>query len=194
MTGEVFDSIYRTNAWNGEESRSGPGSGSIATRAVARAIVDLVLELDIRTVLDIGCGDGYWMPDLPGYLGCDLSAEAIERARRHHPGRQYMVGIPSLSADLVIVRDAIQHLPLRRGAHLLEHSIMAARPGWLLASTYVGGFNEDIEAGGCYSPDLEAVPFAMPPPDRLIFDGYAYHETDEPRDARKHLGLWRIED
>jgi SAM-dependent methyltransferase len=188
----IFDDIYRENRWNGIESLSGPGSGDSATREPARALVALVEELSIQSVLDIGCGDGYWMPDLPGYIGCDLSAVAIEQARARHPERTYMVGIPYKYADLVIVRDVIQHLPLAEGHALVTHAWMAATPGWLLASTYVGGSNVDIAAGDAYSPDLTAPPFYLPVPDRVIFDGYHYHETPELRDERKHLGLWRV--
>ncbi len=193
----VFSDIYRRNAWNGVESRSGPGSGAAATRRLASAIAELVDELGCRTVLDAACGDGYWMPNLPGYTGIDVAPEAIDIARRRHPERRYLVGNVALmrlpSADLVIVRDALQHLSLRDGMAALA-AIVDTRPRWLLASTYVGAENEDIATGECYSPNLEAHPFSLGRPMRLIFDGYHYHDhdTDEVRDPRKHLGLWAI--
>jgi hypothetical protein len=92
---------------------------------------------------------------------------------------------------LVIVRDVVQHLPLREGVLLLRKAAGIGR--WLLASTYVGGVNEDISVGDCYAPDLTARPFGLHAPDRMIFDGHHYHQhdTDQVRDARKHLGLWR---
>ena len=80
----VFEDIYRINAWNGVESKSGPGSGPVATAHVAAAIVELVDELGARSVLDAACGDGYWMPDLPGYTGIDIAPEAIRIAQRRH--------------------------------------------------------------------------------------------------------------
>jgi SAM-dependent methyltransferase len=195
----IFDSIYRDNAWNGVESRSGPGSGDAATALLRAEIVNLARELDVRTVVDAACGDGYWMPDLPGYTGIDVSAEAIRLAQARHPERRYLVG--SLStvripmADLVIFRDALQHLSLRDGMDALAR-IIGSGPRFLLASTYIGGTNEDIETGDAYSPDLMAAPFRLGEPERLIFDGYHYHEhgTDAVRDPRKHLGLWRIAD
>lgn len=191
---EVFDDIYRTNRWNGIESLSGPGSGSAATRDLVSSLVDLVAELGITSVLDIGCGDGFWMPDLPGYRGCDVSVEAITRARARHPERTYTVGIPYTYADLVIVRDVIQHLSQDDGYRLITHAWMAATPGWLLASTFVDGSNIDIETGGAYRPDLTAIPFSLPKPDRLYFDGHYYHDhdTSEVRDPGKFMGLWRV--
>lgn len=194
----VFDDIYRRNAWHGAESRSGPGSGSAATGPVAAAILELVDELEITTVLDVGCGDGYWLPDLPGYVGIDVSAEAIALASARHPGRRYEVGdvrdAPAQSGPtwgLILWRDALQHLSLEDGLASLA-GILRTEPRFLLASTFVGGENVDIATGDAYSPDLTAEPFSLPAPDRLIFDGYGYASAGEIRDPRKHLGLWAL--
>lgn len=194
----VFSEIYRENRWNGVESLSGPGSGPAATAELRTAITGLVDELGVRTVLDAACGDGYWMPELPGYTGIDVAPEAIAAAQARHPERRYLVGnlatmrLPR--ADLVIFRDALQHLSFRDGLAALA-AILETRPRWLLASTYVGGANVDIETGDAYSPDLEVTPFSLGRPDRLIFDGHHYHEhgTTAVRDPRKHLGLWAID-
>jgi SAM-dependent methyltransferase len=186
----IFDRIYRDNLWNGDESRSGPGSGRAATRRLVPDLLALVDQLGVGSVLDVGCGDGYWMPDLPGYVGFDWSREAVERSQVRHPDRRYVRAFPSGTFDLVICRDAIQHLSLRDGVRLVERMTRAGR--FLLASTYVEGTNVDIRNGEAYRPDLTAEPFSLPQPDRLIFDGYAYVATDKPRDPAKHLGLWRL--
>jgi len=192
---ETFSEIYRTNAWDGIESLSGPGSGPAATHELRELLPRLVDDLSIRTVIDVACGDGYWMPELPGYVGIDVAPEAIKRARKLHPTRAYVVGdVATMSLprnDLVIVRDVIQHLSFADGLALLS-SILRSQPRYLLASTYQGGANTDIQTGDAYCPDLTAPPFSLPRPERMIFDGYHYHETDELRDPRKHLGLWYI--
>lgn len=191
----VFSRIYRANAWNGVESLSGPGSGSAATGPVATALRELVAELGITSVLDAACGDGWWMPDLPGYVGVDVAPEAIRRSRRRHPNRLYRVGdfatMPLPRFDLVIVRDVLQHLSLAHGAAAID-ALRRTGSRWLLASTYTGGANVDIADGDCYAPDLEAAPFDLGPPARRIFDGYAYHEGGGVRDERKHLALWAL--
>lgn len=187
----VFDRIYRDNLWRGAESRSGPGSGFAATTNIASALVTLVAELAVTSVLDVGCGDGLWMPDLPGYVGIDVSEEALRLARRNHPDRQYEPWSEPGRFDLVIVRDAIQHLPLAEGVALLE-AVSLSGSAWLLASTYHGGDNIDITSGDSYSPDLEVAPFSLGQPERVIFDGYTYHDASAVRDPRKHLGLWPL--
>lgn len=191
----TFDRIYRDNLWNGVESLSGPGSGPIATAHVSGQIVELAAELGVRSVLDVACGDGYWMPDLPGYVGIDVARAAVHAARQRHPDRHYRIGdirrLRLAPADMVIVRDVIQHLSLDDGVEVIE-AIRSGRHRWLLASTYIGGDNVDIETGDAYSPDLSAAPFDLGRPESVIFDGYTYHDPDAVRDPRKHLGLWAL--
>lgn len=191
----IFEDIYRDNRWNGIESLSGPGSGPVATRHLVGALADLVDDIGAESVLDLACGDGFWMPDLPGYVGMDVSRTAIKRARVNHPGRMYRIGDIRTRRtepfDLVILRDCIQHLALPEGMKVIE-SILRGGHRWLLASTYVDGLNIDIETGDAYRPNMQGPPFYLGKPDRLIFDGYTYHDPDAMRDPGKHLGLWQI--
>lgn len=192
MNGDVFDTIYRDNLWNGIDSRSGPGSGEVATKMLVDELTWVVALGNITSVLDVGCGDGFWMPDLPGYVGYDVSGLALKLARDRHPEREYVSVWPSgRHFDMVIVRDVIQHLPLAVGAELLDR-IIGMSPRFLLASTYRGGINFDIPSGSAYSPDLQSPPFNLPEPAYWIFDGYHYHPTQELRDPTKFLGLWPI--
>ena len=190
----VFDRIYGDNRWNGIETRSGPGSHREPTRRVADAIVQLVGWLGIEDVTDVGCGEGFWMPDLPNYLGLDVAESAIETALEYHPERVYArwdaVVLPVPASDLIISRDAMQHLSLEDGVRFLAN--LTDRAQWLLASTFIDGDNVDIETGGAYRPNLEAPPFNMPPALLLIHDGYEWHDGDAIRDPGKMLGLWRL--
>jgi hypothetical protein len=193
----LWSDIYQGNIWNGVESLSGPGSGSAATQHVGPAIIDICARHAIRTVLDGACGDGFWMPDLPGYLGVDRAAEAVAWSRLRHPSRHYIVGdirFLDVEADLVILRDVIQHLPIREGVELIRAAEERGR--WILASSYQGGKNTgileaDVRKGRAYDNDLEVPPFSLGPPLEVIPDGYAY-EGDAIRDPRKILGLWRV--
>jgi hypothetical protein len=190
----VFSRIYQANEWNGVETRSGPGSGDAATRNLGVLLDFLVGYIGVRSVVDAACGEGYWQPDLPGYLGLDIAPEAIERARLLHPDREYRVhdvrtGCPT--ADLVICRDAIQHLSLSHGRKVLD-AIRHSGSRWVLASTYIGGENVQIRTGEFYCPDLEAAPFSLPPAFLYARDGFDYADGSAVRDPRKMLGLWRL--
>lgn len=207
MSSHVFSDIYRENRWGGKESLSGPGSGKAATAPIARWLPALVAELGIANVLDVACGDGYWMPELPGYHGIDVAPEAIARARGLHPQRSFEVMdgryLPRVAYDLVMVRDALQHLPLRDGLRVLN-AIRRTGSQWLLASTYTApsarhgrtqaGLNVDIAPGEAYSPDLTGEPFLMGQPMRLVPDGWDYRTGRTIRDPAKYLGLWKLRD
>jgi SAM-dependent methyltransferase len=190
-SGVIFDTIYRDNLWNGVESRSGPGSGEIATRALPDELRFVVHLHGITSVLDVGCGDGYWMPPMPGYVGYDASEIALRLARERNPDRVYVRTWPAGYFDLVIMRDVIQHLSLDAGVDLLER-VRSMAPRFLLASTYTGGLNIDVPTGGAYSPDMQAEPFNLPEPAYWIFDGHHYHHTKEVRDPTKFLALWPV--
>jgi SAM-dependent methyltransferase len=185
----TFDTIYSRNLWNGEESLSGPGSGTSATRNISGIIADVAKLIDAQTVLDVGCGDGFWMPDLPGYLGIDISKTAIELAQKNHPDRLYRLLPAELpKADLVICRDMLQHLSLDTCQWLIDQMQKAGRV--LLLSTYMGLENFDIENGSFAERDLTAPPFSLGEPSRLYLDGWGYRDPFEVRDHRKFLGLW----
>lgn len=193
---EPFSDVYRRNLWNGVESRSGPGSGPAATARLAAELLLLVDRYEIDSVLDVGCGDAYWQPPLPGYVGIDVAPEAIERARARHPDRIYLEVDPRdlipQAFDLVVVRDVIQHLSLADGVALLEN-VRRSGSKLLLASSYCGAENVDIESGvDAYSANLEVEPFALGPPLEIILDGYDYAVAGEIRDPGKVLGLWRL--
>lgn len=190
----TFDRIYRDNLWNGTESRSGPGSGIAPTRNIAKQITDLIRLLQVRSVLNVGCGDDFWTPEWPNYLGVDVSSEAIERAKNNHPDRLYRLLPPELpESDLVICRDVLQHLSFASAKWLLAQMHDAGK--FLLLSTYMSvAQGHDIEDGGYTEPNLMLEPFVLGAPMLLYFDGYSYDEIDGRqaiRDPRKFLGLWR---
>jgi len=152
--------------------------------------------LHIRSVLDVGCGDGYWMPDLPGYIGIDVSKVSIDLSRLRHPSRSYIrcnLLDTTMRADLIILRDVVQHLSLEEGTALVHAA--HERCQWLLASTYVGGENtglnrEQQERGYGYPNDLTVDPFHLGQPVNTYFDGAGWQDPAEVRDKRKVLGLW----
>jgi len=156
----------------------------------------LVERHGFTSVLDAACGDGFWMPDLPGYTGIDRSEWAVERSRALHPDRSYFVAdIRDMesSFDLVILRDVVQHLTLEDGLQVVAAARRVGR--FLLASSYRGGQNTGCDParlmrGWAYDNDLEVAPFHLGPPLEAIPDGYAY-EGDSVRDERKVLGLWQ---
>ncbi len=93
---------------------------------------------DARSVLEVGCGGGYFSEliadRLPGltYRGIDLSPAMIELARGHYPDREFEVGsayelpYPDDDADIVMDGVALIHMPSWQTA-LSEYARVARR-------------------------------------------------------------------
>lgn len=112
-----FDTWYR---------KAGIGDRARLKRKVALAVAtaEYHLERPIRTVLDIGCGEGAWRAPLlelrpkAKYLGFDSSEYAIRRygARRNlHFARfaDFAMLRPCPPADLLICSDVLHYVPTR---------------------------------------------------------------------------------
>lgn len=114
------------------EGREGIRSRDALLRRVALAVAlaEFALERPIRSVLDVGCGEGAWRAPLrrlrPGlhYLGLDSSAYAVQRFGRSRNLALASFGDlahlrPCAPVDLLICADVLHYVPaaeLRRGA------------------------------------------------------------------------------
>jgi hypothetical protein len=198
-TSNVFTAIYRTNAWQNAESRSGHGSTVERCRPVMRALAELVEQFDVKSLLDAPCGDFNWMKEveLPGvrYVGVDVVEELIERNRHLYgrPGREFLcldvTQGPLPRADAIFCRDCLVHLC---HADVLRALAAFRRSGsrLLIATTFPAvRANEDVATGGWRPLNLEAAPFGLPPPLRLMSDGCLI-----PEYVDKSLGVWRLTD
>ena len=159
----------------------------------------LVRELEVTSVLDVPCGDFFWMQhvDLAGieYLGGDIVPDLIEANRRAHarPGVAFqiidLISGPVPKADLVFMRDCLVHLS---NDHVRAALANIAKSGstWLLTTTFPNGAaNEDILTGEWRALDLTKPPFELPQPERLFAEGQAHLKGQK---GNKMMGLWRI--
>ena len=88
--------------------------------ALAIATTEYVLHRGIRTVLDVGCGEGAWLAHLRAfrprihYLGLDSSDYVVERFGRSRNIRKAAFGdLPSLDLgtfDLVVCSDVLHYV------------------------------------------------------------------------------------
>lgn len=92
--------------------------------ALALAVAEYYLQHPVRTVLDVGCGEGQWQPVLirlrPGlrYTGVDSSAYAVRRFGRSRNLQFGSFGdLAALdlapSYDLIICSDTLYYVPRR---------------------------------------------------------------------------------
>ncbi len=196
---EIFSAYARRNKWGDKSSLSGKGSNLESTAQLRELLPPLLHELGARTIVDVACGDFFWMAhvDLLGitYLGGDIVPELIERNRVEHQrdGVAFevidLIKGPVPRADVVFVRDCLVHLSTAHAKAALQN-IRASGSTYLLTTTFPEtGTNAEIATGQWRAIDLTKAPFNLPEPLRQIAEG---QEELKGQAADKMLGLWRI--
>ena len=112
---QIFSDIYRRKLWG---DGSGGGGRPEVAKPWAELVSRIIREENVKTVLDIGCGDGWAAShiDLNGaqYIGMDVALEMVEFCRANHPWGLFAWGnaVAALSApaDLVLLKEVTQHL------------------------------------------------------------------------------------
>lgn len=117
-----YDRAYFDQWYHDPEKRVITPAAVARKARLALSVAEALLDRPVRTVLDIGCGEGAWREHLrrerPGirYAGVESSEYAVERYGRARDIRQGSFG--SLSAlaldgpyDLIVVCDVLQYVP-----------------------------------------------------------------------------------
>jgi SAM-dependent methyltransferase len=180
---EAFRRLYEGEdmAWGGH---SGGGSDAYWTIEY-RAFLDRFLHLNnIRTIIDIGCGDWQFSRflNLDGrrYYGFDVVPSVVERNRQRYGSETITFDLMPTDfsvlpqADLLIMKDVLQHLP---DAEITRHKqdLFPHYPCCLISNSYrkvATGQNHDIPPGAFRCLDLKAEPY--------LFDGVYVLEFASP--------------
>ncbi len=147
MTGPTTATFSYDTAWDtwDDMRRHGPMS-----RHTRRLIWKLIADLEFRSVLDVGCGQGSLLEELarrrPGVelAGVDISARAVELANRRLPDASFSVldltkGALDRRFDLVICSDVLEHIEDDRAA---LHNMRKMTGRWCLVATLQGRMRE----------------------------------------------------
>ena len=165
-----FQEIYESNEW---VHGSGEGSLDVHTRGYRAFLQNFLAEKQIRSVVDMGCGDWQFsqLVDWRGidYRGYDVAPFVIERNSEVH-GRDgvafalYSGDAAELpAADLLIAKDVLQHLPNQAVLGILPH---LAKYKYALLTNCTDPkdrdrVNGDIPLGGFRYLDLRLPPFNL---------------------------------
>ncbi len=117
-----FSYIYKSKYWKGSGagSLSGAGSNEATTNNIKSELQKFFIEKNIKSVLDIPCGDWKWMSTMNfgdiDYTGCDVVKEMIDNNSKLYAKSNIKFRVLSLiddrlpNADLIIIRDLLVHL------------------------------------------------------------------------------------
>ncbi len=173
-TQEAFTNIYEQGIWGLNEhgvGHSGSGSTEANTRLYRFFLQDFMRENQIKTVVDVGCGDWEFsrLIDWSGihYTGFDIVRSVVENNNRIFGNSHIqffcgnLVELDLPSADLLICKDVLMHLP--------HHDILACIPQFAkfkhclitydVEQNSLSAVNHDCTPGGFRLLDLTQPPF-----------------------------------
>jgi trans-aconitate methyltransferase len=148
----VFGAIYAGDRWTGG---SGPGSRPDFCRPLVRWLSRYIRDNGIRSVVDLGCGDFQWMPQVisatgVSYTGLDVYEPLVTSHRAAWPDHRFEVfdvclaGPAAIPAgDLYWAKDVLQHWPSDTIAGFLDR-FFAARPAAHLVVCNCSGQASDV--------------------------------------------------
>jgi len=123
---EIFSYIYSNGVWNGNNKSvplSGPGSSLDNTKDIVINLNNIIVNNNIKNVLDIGCGDLTWIPtcdffkdETINYTGIDIVPSVINLNKERFPNKNFInescLTFNYNLYDLIIIRDLIFHLKM----------------------------------------------------------------------------------
>lgn len=147
---DYFTTIYRENCWNGQASRSGPGSeGDFAAQKI-KLLREVLSSFSIASILDLGCGDCHWMKELarsvPRYHGVDVVQSMIQHNQEQFGSDQVTFQCLDVTdpaqqprlllkeVDLVVCLDVFGHLLAREVDSLLSFILHGLKAKLLLVT------------------------------------------------------------
>ena len=205
---EIFTDIYTNNRWMCDESRSGLGSTMPNTKLLRESLSPLVNDLEVFCILDVGCGDHWWMRNMlfetqvEFYMGYDVVGPLIDRNKKLYEVsnsvvfEQHDVVDPNVEMpgpDMIVCRDVMMHLSLADAEYLLN-KVIASGARYLAATTFPSikfprkKENEEIETGQWRPLNLRAWPFMLPQPIESITENNPYR-LHPP----KELAIWDLD-
>jgi len=128
---EVFSKTYAENIWGGKagEFYSGRGSGDRFTDRYCELIRNFIINHNLRTVVDIGCGDFRVGQKICSssisYVGIDIVSSLVDHLNRTFGSETTVFRSINVveqtppDGDLCLIREVLQHLSNREVEQLL---------------------------------------------------------------------------
>jgi hypothetical protein len=197
----IFIEIYNKNYWGDKDTISGTGSNLIQTKLIIESIPNILKEYKISTILDIPCGDFYWMNNVNlngiNYIGADIVKELIEVNTRKY--ESFNISFKKLNliedelpkVDLIFCRDCLVHFSFENIYKSITN-ICNSHSKYFMTTTFIEREkNVDIETGQWRPINFETYPFHFPEPRKIINEGCTENNNIY---SDKSLGLWDIND
>lgn len=170
------------------------------TARVRAELPGLLKNLEAQSLLDIPCGDLYWIKNLDlgvnEYIGADIVKEIVEsNQQKFGSTTRTFIHLNLLKdelprVDVVLCRDCLVYFSNADIMRALQN-IKKSQSKYLLTTSFSHpAVNEDIVMGEWRPINLQAPPMFLPAPMMVIYEDY----TGKVNYPDKVLALWRISD
>jgi SAM-dependent methyltransferase len=203
-TKEVFRNILHQGNWHLasiQQSVSGPGSEKQQTRTILRELSGVIRKFNIKSFLDIPCGDFNWLNEMDWkgirYLGGDILEELIESNQRLYGKRNIRFEMIDIlkdkmpDADILFCRDCLVHFSFENIAKALKNVKNSSIKYFMATSFPDETENEDIVTGGWRPLNMLLPPINLPEP-LLLINENCTEEGGVFKD--KSMALWSIDE
>lgn len=199
---EIFTLIYNTKYWNNIESISGPGSSIKQTEKIIQGINNFLKDFNIKSVIDIPCGDFNWMQytnlSQISYIGADIVEDLINKNNsKYKTDHVNFIKLDLINdnipkSDVIINRDCLVHFSYKDIYKSLTN-IKNSNCKFFITTTFTKlTLNYDIVTGDWRPINFEIPPFNFSKPIFLIEENY--EKGFEEQYKGKSLGIWKVSD
>lgn len=193
-----FTEKYIKNSWDGKESKSGSGSSLKNNELLLENLEEFVVDYQINTIIDCGCGDFNWMKKfkfhlIKSYLGVDIVEPLIHENKKVYETN--IIKFEHLNVidkeinefDMVICKDVLFHLSFK-DALLTIDNFKKSRSKYLISTTFYDYVNTNINSGNWRPINLQTEPFLLGDPILL----WKNIENKTEGWVSKSIGVWKI--
>tara|TARA_B100000242_G_C43005952_1_gene467461 strand:+ start:228 stop:968 length:741 start_codon:yes stop_codon:yes gene_type:complete len=196
---DIFTDIYLNNKWGDKYSSSGTGSNLNQTRIILKEVANTIRKYEIKNILDIPCGDFYWMKEFDfqvlNYVGADIVSELInENIRKFKRSNIDFKTVDLLEdeipeSDLIFCRDCLVHFSFKDIFKAINN-IKKTNSKYLMTTNFIErSHNDDIPTGAWRTINLCKPPFNFPKPTLIILENCT---EEENQFSDKSLSLWEL--
>jgi len=193
----VFEKIYDLNLWESQETKSGIASHKDWTTNTLTNLLSTIDRYNIKTILDIPCGDVNWIysvfKSVNKYIGADIVQALVKDNIKTHTDQNVEFKVVNIiddnliSVDLIYCRDLFMHLSNMNVLNAIENIKKSGAKYLFTSFDSKVTVNEDVLDGGYRPINLTAEPFNLPMP----IDFYD-EETLFLDDFGRGMGVWEI--
>ena len=198
-----FNFIYKYKYWQNINNGSLSGAGSNLDDSTHNLSIELPSFIDkhqIKSFLDIPCGDWEWMSKLNlnnvEYIGCDIVEDMIMANNKKYSNVKTSFIKKNLShddlpeSDIILVRDLLVHLKYS-DIILCLNNIKKHNYKYIAITNFPKlSKNIDNKFGDRWKPiNFNLKPYLLPKPDFVLSDDSEIGEYD----SQKVIAIWKNE-